>query len=219
MRKTKIESNRKYRKNSDFNTNSDSSSSADFSLENGTSLERTESFGDFSLDEINPEFEVRPLKEFNDDNKNEISPLVYRKAVELEFTVLSIARPITDHRHTFNELEGYKLSELLSATSIIKTSSILFTSKANNMMDVCRQMGLQCEQEIRKFIKMSKRLTAFNSITESDRLVLMKYSSLGLFCMRSIKSFDYNNEYLTLSMVSSSIVCFQVYFNIELMMN
>ena len=133
---------------------------------------------------------------------NQISDAVYQKAVELEFCVLPIKRPINENM--LNELEGNKLTELLNATSIMKTSNYSLTSKARNMLDVCRVMGLSCEQEIKNIIKMSKKLTAFQQISESDKLVLMKNSCLGLFCMRAVQTFNSDNELLVMSLVSQT---------------
>lgn len=134
----------------------------------------------------------------------ELSEAVYKKAVEFEFSVVPIARPITDYKNNFNEAEGMKLTELLNATSLMQGLAMSTTSQATNLLEVCRVMGLKCEQDIRDIIKVSKRLTAFNTIREDDKYVLMKHTTLGLSCLRSVIVFDPSKENFTMTLVSDA---------------
>ena len=205
MRKTKIECNRT-KKCGDFSSSANSSDSNDNSDDNifFPSYSKSDEIDvickDLDLSDIvngSPEFE--PI--CNIEQNNELPEAVYRKAVEFEFSMVPIARPITDYRNTFNELEGNKLTELLNATSVMQSLAASITSQATNLLEVCQVMGLKCEQDIRDCIKMSKRLTGFNTIREDDKYVLMKHTSLGLSCLRSVIIYDTDKEYFTMTLV------------------
>ncbi|CAG2101271.1 unnamed protein product [Medioppia subpectinata] len=161
---------------------------------------------DLDIDEINTQItEIEKYIEVDeevvdgngDDDWDEISDETYEKAVELEFSVLPIARPVTNH-FTFNELEANKLAELFSATSFFHEKQTPFASQslATTDQDLMNCMSFKFEQQIHRIIKMSKAFTAFNSIIEADKMTLIREGVLDLFCIRSVPLYDHVNKSL-----------------------
>ncbi|XP_054153123.1 nuclear hormone receptor HR96-like isoform X2 [Oppia nitens] len=195
-RKKKIETNKKRRKHSissGINTSDSSTSSVtspesgsivpfndDFDLNHIKALEIPDSFGDIELDDNNSD----------EENSDEISDLVYQKAAELEFTVLPIARPFTDSRYAFNELEGNKLAELFNATTFFIDPKVPVTSQAMTQQDMNKILCNKVEDYILKVIKMSKMLSSFNNICENDKISLIKFGAMDLVYIRQVSIFD-----------------------------
>ncbi|CAG2181880.1 unnamed protein product, partial [Oppiella nova] len=176
---------------------------------------------DIDIDEINTQImEIEKYIKDEDvvdgaeEDSDEISDVVYQKAAELEFTVLPIARPMGD-KYQLNEMESYKLSELFNATTFFKEPIVSVTSQAMHYEDMCSLLCKKAEEQTRRVIKMSKHLTSFNDINEDDKISLIKFGAMDLFCMRSVPHYDYMNKTWVYTMNNSN----SVVLSIELMRN
>ncbi|CAG2181535.1 unnamed protein product, partial [Oppiella nova] len=53
------------------------------------------------------------------------------------------------------------------------------------------------EIQIRNIIKMSKRLNAFKSLCEQDKVILIKYASFEIITLRMVLNFNFQDMYWT----------------------
>jgi hypothetical protein len=129
-----------------------------------------------------------------EDQLNNISEDVYETAVELEFSLLPIARPLTDYHNNFNELEGYKLTELFSAISLIRepTTAKRVVEVVVYPQQMMGNLAARFEREIKKVVYFIKNLTGFRDVCENDQIALVKYGAIEVLNMRSIVY--YNRE-------------------------
>ncbi|CAG2169151.1 unnamed protein product, partial [Oppiella nova] len=127
-----------------------------------------------------------------EDQLNSISEDVYETAVELEFSLLPIARPLTDYRNNFNELEGYKLTELFSAISLIRepTTAKRVVEVVVYPQQMMGNLAARFEREIKKVVYFIKNLTGFRDVCENDQIALVKYGAIEVLNMRSIVYFN-----------------------------
>ncbi|CAG2166176.1 unnamed protein product, partial [Oppiella nova] len=98
-----------------------------------------------------------------------------------EMVVPCIPPLITDYKNNFNELESNRMTELLSATHVMKTwltDAQTYLIKHPVIEEACRAWALMCVQEVDKLVKMTKSLVAFNGICDNDRIALIKYGSV-----------------------------------------
>ncbi|XP_054162244.1 nuclear hormone receptor HR96-like [Oppia nitens] len=122
------------------------------------------------------------------------SALIYQKAVELELSVIPIARPVNDFTQTYNELECNRLNELFNATKLIESQSTAAASKTLTKDDIIYALDSKCVQEIRNIIRLSKMLIGFNSINKQDQEKLIKRGCIQIYTMRSVTYYDNNLE-------------------------
>ncbi|CAG2174492.1 unnamed protein product, partial [Oppiella nova] len=129
----------------------------------------------------------------SNDNCNE---KLYERAFTLGMDVMSIARPITDYNTTFNELEGYKFTELISAANIMtaNVSTNINTSHVYTFDDFLRVIDVRREYDIKNVVKVFKRLMCASEICEQDKVILLKYGASEVHCMRSITYYDYDTQ-------------------------
>ena len=132
---------------------------------------------------------------------NSIRETVYREAVELEFSVVPFERPI-NHCNTFNQLEEIRLKELISAMAILQTPSSHNIRKTEDFWEALRLLNTKCDLEIRKIIKMAKKLRAFGSLDENDKIILLKYSVIEIMSLRMTEYFDLNGQHWRVIIVS-----------------
>ncbi|CAG2109578.1 unnamed protein product [Medioppia subpectinata] len=105
---------------------------------------------------------------------------------DLITSVVPIVRPISDYSNTFNELEGNRLTELLSAVKCFEHQIV--NNNNNNYIDnpfeALNIIVCEIDNRIKRAINMSKQLHSFNSICENDRLILIKNSALQIDILR-----------------------------------
>ncbi|CAG2101272.1 unnamed protein product [Medioppia subpectinata] len=141
------------------------------------------------------------LADNDDEDSDEISDLVYQRAAELEFTIIPIARPMAN-KFTLNDLEVFKLSELLSATAFFNEPPAPITSQMMTCEDVGKVLCSKTEEQVRRVIRMAKSLSTFNVVDENDKISLIKFGAMDLYCMRSVPHFDPNNDHWVYTMLS-----------------
>ena len=127
---------------------------------------------------------------------------------------IPISRPITDYNKTFNEMEGNHLTELLNAIQFMSNPLATVSHPINEFWDAIRVLHIKMDTDIRKLIKMSKCLTGFRSICESDQISLLKFASIEIVLIRMILYFDFQFEYwniITVSLESNEINLFLKY--------
>jgi hypothetical protein len=118
-------------------------------------------------------------------------------------SVIPIHRPLMDYRNQFNELEGNKLQELLSAAQVFAERATIHTSDEISfqyMIDYT--MIARFDRQLKCAIKMCKMLTEFKSLCENDRISLIKYGLFELFFIRSIINYDTKQQYWRVPLVS-----------------
>ncbi|CAG2164666.1 unnamed protein product [Oppiella nova] len=112
-------------------------------------------------------------------------------------SMIAIWRPITDYSNTFNERESIYLSELLSAMDMIRDPVPTNAQDLTSFEEIHRIMTLRLDMGVRDIIKVTKTLSAFQSVSETDRYILVKYSCVEICLLRSALVFDYQTEYWT----------------------
>ena len=203
LRRKKIEEKKQIRKNSIH-----SSGTSDSTVGSSTETEGSDSV-DLFEDNISDEeiitniMEIEKYMQFEENDKNdEISDDVYQKAVELEFAVLPIVRPLPTNSNTFNEMECNRLTELFNAMKIMETSETTNPSEIINPNAMCAIMAKKFDHDIRSLVAVSKGLDAFNNLCENDQISLLKYGSSEVFLMRSVLNFNFETNCLTIHLVS-----------------
>ncbi|CAG2099963.1 unnamed protein product, partial [Medioppia subpectinata] len=116
-------------------------------------------------------------------------------------SVAPIIRPISDYNNIFNELEGNRLTELLSALKIIEYPIIaenksLINSNIliNECMDALNIMNKINENIFKDTVKLCKTLNAFQYVCQSDQIVLLKYSALEIAVLREVSCFNFEHN-------------------------
>ncbi|CAG2119841.1 unnamed protein product, partial [Medioppia subpectinata] len=117
---------------------------------------------------------------------NDIKPDInLRTTLSPPVQVMPVYRPLTDYRNQLNELESSRLQELLWATSAVKLSPMNLHELRSGMM-----LFLKMDEHTRKMIKMCKRLAAFNTMCEHDKLCLIKHGCVALFYMTMVPNYN-----------------------------
>ncbi|CAG2111706.1 unnamed protein product, partial [Medioppia subpectinata] len=90
---------------------------------------------------------------------------VYQTAVEMEFAVLPIARPVTDYRNNFSELEGFKLTELMHAINFMREPEAKrVTGVVANVDQTYGEITARFERNVKKTVEFTKALTGFRDV-------------------------------------------------------
>ncbi|CAG2105656.1 unnamed protein product [Medioppia subpectinata] len=134
---------------------------------------------------------------------------VYERAVELELSFApSVSRPLNPMDTSFTETEITRLRELLSAANAIQPQNWTeITISCQNELIVQFNNGNQCSRNTTKMLaiylervtegimQMSKCLPAFNQLSDTDQLSLIKYGCFDICALRSVLCFNYDYEY------------------------
>ncbi|CAG2100791.1 unnamed protein product [Medioppia subpectinata] len=113
-----------------------------------------------------------------------------------EMPVIPIARPIDGHKSDFNEIEIYIITELIQSTEFrsFGTNSV-FISDNNGFNFIFAE---KFDKYVRNVTQAVKGLTAFNTICEDDRILLLKYSCIEVIFLRSILCLNDTADYIKL---------------------
>ncbi|CAG2101273.1 unnamed protein product [Medioppia subpectinata] len=222
VRKIKIEENRKKRKNSEFAASvvSDSSQSSDTNSSAATAATATTSSAT-ALDILktipaDDERLNKEISEIEDYIRNreilEVSDSVFYKAVEFEFSLInSIVRPF-ELNNKFTDIEANRMAELVNATKRMSAPlppeyvsdyqrSVIDGFKHNrtptSVADVTKLAAIQLENTAIRTVHMTKELSAFGILCESDKLALIKHGSVDICAIRSVLFFNFQYEYWT----------------------
>lgn len=230
LRRLKIEANRQQRKTSFCSTTDSETNSSDVSgcsenplaneqanqsnlessnlcdsFENDFMLEALEN-DSISAEQINQQIMEIENSFTSEDTHNHISDEVFEKVVDFELSVIPIPRPISQQKpNEFNEREIQVLSELLSATHLIRQPLTRITKEITNIPDLRKTMSYKYDRDIKTFVKAMKSLRGFNSLCEIDRIALLKDHCFAILLMRSVMFYNYETHYWTLFMVSLRI--------------
>ncbi|CAG2100789.1 unnamed protein product [Medioppia subpectinata] len=132
-----------------------------------------------------------------------VSDKVFDKVVEFEMSVIPIGRPIDTSKTSFNQMEMNLLIELLEATKLMGLPLRGATIEINNTDDYYSIMGYKFDRAIRTLTRVVKGLSAFNTICEEDKILLLKYSSIQVIFLRSILYFNDTADCVRVQVVSS----------------
>ncbi|CAG2099954.1 unnamed protein product [Medioppia subpectinata] len=151
----------------------------------------------------------------NNDITQDITPYIgLEKTTTFMLSIVSIDRPVVDNNRTFNELEAKKLSNLLSASAVMKRpKGLALESEASGLLEVCQVFSTKMEEEVQKVIKLSQRLNDFNGICEEDRLQLIKYGAPEIVFFRLNNGINYGTDFfvITLDNNTSTIVKYELF--------
>ncbi|CAG2100062.1 unnamed protein product [Medioppia subpectinata] len=151
----------------------------------------------FSEEEVNAEI-VRIENYISGNNMTNVCETVFEKVAELELTVLPIPRPSVGHTlTTFDESEGFKLTELFEAIKLIRhpVDRIDCQEIPNNYWGAVHVLHSTCDNDIKHIIKMCKSLNAFRGLEECDQIVLLKYASIEIVVLQMVLSFDFEHKF------------------------
>ena len=171
-----------------------------------------ESFGAFSTNSNNSETN-KSVIHYN--KKDEIPDKVYQKVIELEFATI----PIKDMLHNlsneeFNKYESQKISELSEAVTAFNNNHhldhIKITAEFTNLLDATKLLAMKCDEAIRRLVIMSKKISAFKSLCQHDQIALMKACCFEILIMRSIVSYNSENEYWPITLVRIAMFNFKI---------
>ncbi|CAG2099956.1 unnamed protein product [Medioppia subpectinata] len=154
-----------------------------------------------SMNTENTDTNIGLIERYIGGNNNNTADDMACKALAVQRLVAPVI--ITDYSNTLNEVEGSRLWELQNAIQFLKYPSLqLSQTIVENFVDARRIFQGNCDQETRKLVKMSKSLTTFATMCESDQLTLLKYASLEIAVMRMIAYFDFDTQYWNVISVS-----------------
>ncbi|CAG2100060.1 unnamed protein product [Medioppia subpectinata] len=163
--------------------------------------------------------------QFNDTNNDyeeilvtySVPDYIYDKAVELEFW--SVDRPVPQNS-SFNDQEMCRLSELFGAINLNPMTKITsdyqidivqnFMKKSITGQVISKLFAVYLEQIVQKNVKISKHITAFGTMCESDQIALIKYGSIEICFLRSILYYNFQCEYWTLILDDENSVLFNL---------
>ncbi|CAG2105014.1 unnamed protein product [Medioppia subpectinata] len=145
---------------------------------------------------------------------------VYERAVELELSFApSVSRPLNPMDTSFTETEITRLRELLSAANAIQPQNWTeITISCQNELIVQFNNGNQCSRNTTKMLaiylervtegimQMSKCVPAFNQLSDTDQLSLIKYGCFDICALRSVLCFNYDYEYWNYQMDADNSV-------------
>ena len=129
-------------------------------------------------------------------------------------TVNPMVNPISELYADFNEIELNRLIELRRAArnAIDKPLNKItneyqqkvidaFLKNAITCEDVVKLMAIYFEQNVQKSITFGKNLSAFKSLCENDQVALIKYGGIEICSIRSVRYFNFEEQYWTLIVV------------------
>lgn len=92
---------------------------------------------------------------------------------------------------TLHELESERLEELKGACTLLRNPYKHVVHKTNQLVDAVKVT----EAAIRRLIKMSKRLSAFNKLSQNDQISLLKGSIIEMMCIRATTNFNSEHNF------------------------
>lgn len=92
---------------------------------------------------------------------------------------------------TLHNLENERLEELKAACTLLRNPYQNVVHKTSALVDAVKVT----EAAIRRLIKMSKRLSAFNKLSQNDQISLLKGSIIEMMCIRATTTFNSEHNY------------------------
>lgn len=92
---------------------------------------------------------------------------------------------------TLHKLENERMEELKNACLLLRNPYKHVVHKTNQLVDAVKVT----EAAIRRLIKMSKRLSAFNKLTQNDQISLLKGSIIEMMCIRATTNFNSEHNF------------------------
>ncbi|CAG2168620.1 unnamed protein product [Oppiella nova] len=190
----------------DSTTTSPNDRSLDQSIDTydtNTTLDIPDTFPDTPVD---MDFNNQINSLLNDSIVNIYEDYELRQRVEQEFPVIPfVDRPIADHRNQLNELEGYRLQELVSVFGDL-SHPLESVSVSVIYREVYETIGTKLEQLMLNVIKICQKLSTFTSICEEDRMSLIKYGCIDLSYMWLIPKLDYYQDHWKFTILTAIIL-------------
>ncbi|KAI2795574.1 Ligand binding domain protein [Blomia tropicalis] len=90
-----------------------------------------------------------------------------------------------------HQLEIDRMEELKNACMMLRNPYKHVVHKTNQLEDAVKVT----EAAIRRLIKMSKRLSAFNRLSQNDQIALLKGSIIEMMCIRATTNFNSENNF------------------------
>ncbi|CAG2103685.1 unnamed protein product [Medioppia subpectinata] len=164
------------------------------------------------LDNIGIDINCNQINNFDNEVMNSVIPVVTPD--ELNQSVIPIMRPISDYSNTFNELEGNRLTELLSALKNIdymmsgNKSSNIDNYIINDIREATELKTKINEIIFKDTVKVCKALNAFKYLSLSDQMVLFKYSAPEIMVLRMVLGYNFEHNYWSIVIKLTAIILF-----------
>ncbi|CAG2166425.1 unnamed protein product [Oppiella nova] len=134
------------------------------------------------------------LHESSDENELSLDRLMEKSHA---FAIKPVFRELTDY-NGLNQLEFSRISELLSATTILKSSTTNNFVEITDSNQLMAYMRVKYEQQFRKLVNFTKMLNSFTTACPDDQYSLAKNSCTEMLWLRFFTYFnDDNNSLLT----------------------
>ncbi|CAG2178255.1 unnamed protein product, partial [Oppiella nova] len=112
------------------------------------------------------------------------------------FAIKPVFRELTDY-NGLNQLEFSRISELLSATTILKSST------TKNILE-------KSEKQISEFINFTQMLNSFTTICSDDQFSLIKNGAIEMILLRFLTYFNESNYSFTVHLDNDSSLVFSL---------
>ncbi|CAG2173695.1 unnamed protein product, partial [Oppiella nova] len=113
------------------------------------------------------------------------------------FVIKPVFRELTDYKG-LNQLEFSRISELLSATTILKSST------TKNILE-------RFEKQISDFINFTQMLNSFTTICSDDQFSLIKNGAIEMILLRFFTYFNESNYSFTVHLAGTATVASEVH--------
>lgn len=121
-----------------------------------------------------------------------------------DHSLVPISRPITDYRNNFTEVEGNYLTELLSATKILKKPIGTVVSQVTTLSSAYDVLHFARIKHLERLLTAFKGLSVFEGIDKHDRFSIIKPGINRVHHLRDAIGYfkDDQYEYMTVPTVS-----------------
>lgn len=119
------------------------------------------------------------LRSSGDPNFDSTKPMTYKDYVKIE------------NFPTFHRLESERFEELKNACLLLQNPYKQIVNETHELRDALKVT----EAAIRRLIKMSKRLSSFNRLSQNDQISLLKCSIIEMMCIRATTNFNCENNF------------------------
>ncbi|CAG2163686.1 unnamed protein product [Oppiella nova] len=138
---------------------------------------------------------------------NEVSDETYQKAIEFQFSVIPIARPIAEYKCNFNDKEMYLLYELCDAVKDLGVQhGSIVTSELITSAHFQQTVSIRWDNIIKTVTRAIRKLAPFRAMCESDQILLLKSGCLEIAYLCSILRYNFADNSVIFSDMTSIVL-------------
>ncbi|XP_054162241.1 nuclear hormone receptor HR96-like [Oppia nitens] len=166
-----------------------------------------------SFNELTNKMFEENIDVYNDIDRNGVSKSsTYKRALKMGISIIPVTRHIADYSRTFNELEGYRFRELMSAAKQLEIIAATNICEIVSMEEFFAAIDTLKINDIQNVTKVCKSITGFIDIPSEDQIVLLKYGSLEIHTMRSICYYNHDSQYWTINLNNNNAMILHMDF-------